>query len=97
MSATTYTLLQEAKSLIDHDAGLEQVKEYVGDALLLQEPIDWVYLFQKVYIHACLRKRTDVATWLQEVCFPQLDAIQQIAVRQVFAYGRHLLKNRKAA
>ncbi len=92
MSATTYTLLQDAKFLLDYRAPTERVKEYVGDALLLQEPIDWVYLFQKVYLHACLRRRADVATWLQEVCFQQLDVIQQIAVRQVFAYGRHLLK-----
>jgi hypothetical protein len=82
---------REAKELLDRGASLERIQNYVGDVCLLQEPIDWVYLFQKVYLHACLRGRDDVASWLQEACFPLLDGIQQIAVRHIFAYGRHLL------
>jgi hypothetical protein len=92
MSETTNTLLHDAQELLDRGASLERIQDYVGNVQGLQELIDWVYLFQKVYLHACLRRRADVASWLQEVCFPQLDGIQQIAVRQVFAYGRHLLR-----
>lgn len=54
--------------------------------------LDWVVLFQKLYIHACLRKRHEIATWFQTVLYPTLDPIQQIAVRQVFAYGNYLLR-----
>jgi hypothetical protein len=94
MSEATYTFLHDAKELLDRGVSLERFQTFVGDMWGVQEPMDWVYLFQKVYLHACLRRRADVASWLQEVCFLQLDAIQQIAVRQVFAYGRHLLRVR---
>ena len=53
--------------------------------------VDWTTLFQKVYLHACLKGSTDIATWLEKVIFQQLDPIQQIALRQVFPYGRYLL------
>jgi hypothetical protein len=95
MSETTNIFLHDAKELLDRRVSLERFQDYVGNVWGVQEPIDWVYLFQKVYLHACLRRRTDVASWFQEVCFQQLDAIQQIAVRQVFAYGRHLLGSRR--
>ena len=54
--------------------------------------IDWTTLFQKVYLHACLKGSTVIAIWLEKVIFQQLDPIQQIALRQVFPYGRYLLK-----
>ena len=54
--------------------------------------IDWTTLFQKVYLHACLKGSTDIATWLEKEIFQQLDPIQQIALRQVFPYGRYLLR-----
>jgi hypothetical protein len=53
---------------------------------------DWAYIFQKVYLHACLRGKVDMATWLTEYVYPNMDGIQQIALRQIFPYGRHLLR-----
>ncbi len=54
--------------------------------------MDPSYIFQKVYIHACLKQRHDIAKYLQEECFHLLPQIEQIAIRQVFSYGRYLLK-----
>lgn len=54
-------------------------------------PIDWGYLYQKVYLHACLKKRARIAEWLQAQ-FTNLDEITQIALRQIFPYGRYLLR-----
>jgi hypothetical protein len=53
---------------------------------------DWPYIFQKVYLHACLRGKVDMANWLTDNVYPKMDGIQQIALRQIFPYGRHLLK-----
>lgn len=72
-----------------------------GDLTVLQEGfrilqecenVDWPYLFQKVYLHACLKGQRGIAEWLQNTVFPTLDPIQQIALRQCFAYGRYLLQ-----
>lgn len=68
-----------------------------GDLSALQEAFRTLeevdaWLFQKVYLHACLKGRREIAEWLQDVVFPTLDPIRQIALRQGFAYGRHLLR-----
>ena len=58
---------------------------------LLEFNYDWPYLFQKVYLHACLKKRPDMAEWLHTAMYSKMDKIQQIALRQVFPYGKYLL------
>lgn len=59
-----------------------------------EEP-DWAWIFQKTYLHACLRGNAEVAQWLHEALYPMLDPIQQIALRQVFPYGRYLLSKKR--
>ena len=85
-------ILSEAKRCVDADK-LESLKEIWAEVSDCDE--DWVSLFQKIYIHACLKGRDQIADWMQTTIFPQLDPIQQIAVRQTFAYGNHLLKRAK--
>jgi hypothetical protein len=62
----------------------ELTDEYESDS------IPWDFIFQKVYLHACLKKQKAIVDWLMLV-FKELPPIQQIAVRQVFSYGRSLL------
>jgi hypothetical protein len=86
------TFIQDLKELIQKN-NLEAVKEYIGELLVddgahLMDP---AYIFQKVYLHACLLKRNEIATYLREECFQMLPAMQQIAIRQCFPYGRVLL------
>jgi len=76
------------KKYID-DANLEELQRFSFS--LLEYRYDWPYLFQKVYLHACLKKRADMAEWLHTQMYSKLDPIQQIALRQVFPYGKHLL------
>ena len=59
-----------------------------------EQAIDWAYTFQKVYLHSCLKKRAEIADWLEKEVFVLLDPLQQIALRQTFAYGRHLLRQK---
>ena len=51
---------------------------------------NWQYIYQQVYLHACLKKKRDIAEWLTSI-FPSFDPVSQIALRQVFPYGRYLL------
>lgn len=72
---------------------LEMLKEYYEYLLTgeLDHTPDWPYIFQKVYLHACLKGSKQIAEWMQSSVFSLLDPIQQIALRQVFPYGRYLL------
>ena len=82
--------IKECKAMVDRD-NLEGLQETFQEAFEeLPSGFAWELIFQKVYIHACLKKKTRIVDWLMTL-FPMLDPIQQIAVRQVFFYGRYLL------
>lgn len=86
------SLLCECKEYINANK-FEEFKEFykeLTESEFEKEP-DWANLYQKVYIHACLKKRKEIAEWL-ETLFTQFPPITQIAYRQVFFYGRFLLK-----
>ena len=83
------SILQECKEYINANK-IEEFKEYYEYIITTDVELDWATLFQKVYIHACLKKRKEIAEWLTTL-FPQFDLITQIAYRQVFFYGRWLL------
>jgi len=73
---------------------LEELKMYVHT--LFEYNYDWPTLFQKIYLHACLKKNKEIATWLQTEVYTIMDPIQQIALRQVFPYGKYLLEKYRA-
>jgi hypothetical protein len=76
---------------------LEGIQSYYRELMVTefpQEP-DWPYIFHRVYLHACLRGRPEVAQWIHQALFPMMDPIQQIALRQIFPYGRYLLSKAK--
>lgn len=88
-------ILEECKYYIETDQ-LEELQSYVYEWFqnkdIIQDyrlPIE--YLYQQVYLHACLKKKNHIAEWLKNL-FPILfDDIQQIALRQMFSYGKYLL------
>jgi hypothetical protein len=86
-------IIAEAKQHIN-DGNLEELQQQVCQLMdnsdLPREP-DWPFIFQKVYLHACLKGKRQIADWLQKAMYPIMDPIQQIALRQIFSYGRHLL------
>jgi hypothetical protein len=52
--------------------------------------IAWDYVYQKVYLHACLKQKRAFVDWITSL-FEMLDPIEKIALRQTFAYGNYLL------
>lgn len=79
--------LKECKALIEKD-NLEGLQEtYVESS---QENYPWEYIYQKLYLHACLKKKHRIVEWMNPL-FEQFDPIQKIALRQMFSYGRYLL------
>lgn len=50
----------------------------------------WEYIFQKVYIHAALKKKQDICKWF-ETLYQSLDPIQKIGIRHTLSYAKYLL------
>lgn len=84
-----------------NDAFIRTCKVYIDDGNLaglqqcyaeIQSEFDynWEYIFHRVYLHACLKKKKDIADWLTGM-FGTLDPIDQMSLRQIFPYGRYLL------
>lgn len=67
----------------------EQWNEYRTD-IDFGRDVAWDFVFQKVYLHAALKKQKAICEWLDTI-FTEFDPIQQIALRQMFSYARHLL------
>ena len=88
-------IIQYCKQFIDANS-LVSLQSYYRELMNTEFPRepDWAFIFQKVYLHACLKKRTDAAEWIHLALFPLLDPIQQIAMRQTFPYGRYLLSKK---
>ena len=55
--------------------------------------IAWDYIFQKVYLHAALKKQKAICEWM-DTLFTTFNPITQIAMRQMFSYARYLLNKR---
>ena len=88
--------LRDIKQLIERDdlVGIQAIYGDLTDAEAAAEAeseVDWTTLFKDCYLHACLKKKPQIAAWFESV-FKEFDPIQQIALRQTFAYGRYLLK-----
>ena len=87
------SIIQYCKSLVD-DNNLPLLQCYynqlTNDTIFDVQP-NWDYIFQRVYLHACLRKRRDVAEWMKVEIYPTLNDIQRTSIRHVFAYGKHLM------
>lgn len=52
--------------------------------------VAWDFVFQKIYIHACLKKKKDIVEWL-DILFLKFNPIIKIALRQMFPYSKYLL------
>ncbi len=87
-------VIRECKEMIERST-LQSLQEYYRDILTSCHDgpyrMDWAFVLQKVYLHACLKKKRDFATWLEER-FKDLDPIVFMAYRHTINYGHYLLK-----
>ncbi len=85
-------IIREAKEIINR-GDLAALQEYYNNLFDSHvESIDIPYLFRHIYVHACLKKKKEIAVWLKELYEETMDPIMKIALRQIFAYGNYLLK-----
>lgn len=87
-------IIDTCKDYIETDQ-IDELKEYIQNIQHINTqdyrlPIE--YMYQQIYLHACLKKKQAIAEWLESI-FPLIfDDIQQIALRQMFSYGKYLLR-----
>ena len=94
------SIVQECKRYITKEsADLLSIQEFWSELQKLEYdfPPDWSYIFQKVYIHACLHGYKAVAEWLKKEFESKANPMDIIAYRQTYSYGEVLLrkKNKK--
>lgn len=84
-------LISNCKDFIN-DGNLEGLKDYYSELQTLEYDYNpnWQYIYRQLYIHSCLKKKKDIADWFVDM-FPTFDLVSQIALRQIFPYGRYLL------
>jgi len=87
-------IIAEIKQIINV-GNLEDLKFYWVEFLQnieaeAEQKIAWDYIFQKIYIHAALKKQHVICEWLLTL-YPLFDPITQIALKHVFPYARYLL------
>jgi hypothetical protein len=92
MASIEREVISEIKSYInggDLD-GLKTLWEEYQDTDFGRE-LAWEYIFEKIYLHAALKKQKPICSWL-DILYQQLDPIQQMGLRQMFPYARYLLQ-----
>jgi len=76
------------KDLINTN-NLSDLQEYYEQLQSSENTVNWQYIYQSAYIHACLKQRRSIVEWLTSL-FEEFDPILKIAMRHLFSYGRHL-------
>lgn len=86
-------IIQRCKRYIDekNTSALQVFYQELPD-LYDTDQLDWPRIFHRVFLHACLKGNEPIAHWMQNDLYLKLDPIQQIALRQIFPYGRQLLQ-----
>ena len=88
-------LFKECKKLIEQN-DLESFKTYLIENFENEENLDLSFVFQKLYLHACLKfKNSPIIDYLENEVYNYLPEIERIAMRQVFPYGRYLRSKHK--
>jgi hypothetical protein len=86
-------LIREVKPVIESgDLSVLQIlwEEY-SEHTDFERELAWDYIFQKVYLHAALKKQHHICEWLDSV-YEEFDPMIKIAMRQMFSYAHYLLR-----
>lgn len=91
-AAVTATIVTECKAFVDAGdlGGLERYIHSLRFETEFPCAPDWTTMFQRVYLHACLKRKRPIVDFLTRM-YDQMDPLQKIVLRHVFPYGRTLL------
>lgn len=87
-------IIDTCKDLIETNQ-IDELKEYIFNIqhINIQDyRLPMEHMYQQIYLHACLKKKQVIAEWIESI-FPLIfNDVQQIGLRQMFSYGRYLLR-----
>lgn len=69
---------------------IESCSAYLEELQATGQHIAWDYIFQKVYLHACLKKQKPIVDWMHGL-YETMNDMEKIAIRHVFSYGQYLI------
>ncbi len=49
------------------------------------------YLFQRIYLSACVNKRPEIRAWLMEL-YEHMDPVSKIGLKPTLTYGKYVCK-----
>ena len=85
------TILKNCKQIIDKGS-LNALKQYYNEIQQydLDYDINISYIYSQVYNYSCIKGNKNVILWLIQL-YLGFDEMTQIALRQMFVYGKYLL------
>ena len=94
MAATSVELniVRQGKACIEKE-GLSDFAEFVSDVYtehFSPEPA-WPYIVQKLYLHACLKKKADIAKFIEDLVVANQNRLWFVGWKETVAYGKTLL------
>jgi hypothetical protein len=90
------SIVDDIKEIIERGC-LEEVQEYwmsITTEYEFDQPPDFPWVIQKIFIHACLHGKRGIAEWLRSV-FNGMDEISKIAYKHTLNYGDVLLRKKE--
>lgn len=89
-------IIKNCKDFINN-GDLNGLKEYYSELQNSEYEYNpnWQYIYRQLYIHSCLKKKKEIVDWFIDI-FPSFDPVSQIALRQIFPYGKYLLSAGKS-
>lgn len=85
-------LIQELKEWIDKD-DLLSLQQFVNEIDIQDDSMPWDYIYQKAYLHACLKKKKEIKEWF-ETLFPMFNFLTQSGLKHTFSYGNYLFQSK---
>lgn len=89
------SIVNDVKKIIERGS-VEEMQEFwfsITTEYEFDQPIDFPWIMQKVFIHACLHGKKDIVEWLRTI-FDEMDEISKIAYKHTINYGDALLRKK---
>ena len=93
----TNNIIRECKKMIKNE-NLQELEEYYNTLdkyqTFISNMVAYEYIFQKIFIHSCNYGNKEIIEWMFER-YIEMDNIRKIGLRQLFYYGKYILKKNK--
>ncbi len=97
LTSVEIEIIRTAKEIVERQTPQDFVS-FVQELLemgLSPEP-SWHYILQKVYLHACLKKKQEIVNFLERLV-ARHSRLQSLGWKQTVAYGKSLLAKRDSS